>query len=360
MNKPQKLIHIRGLKAADGCLDNIAREGNLLLIEGWMVFPQRSLDSFTVYLDGQYVGSTPAKIREDVAAAFPHILHARQCAFSLRVQKPVEVGEAALTGRLDIVGYSANRPIAQFGTEISTWFRVHKTDLVAIPAPLPDLMRRVAGFDDPTAFKKSGLSLFQDFLNAIGRHVPVTSFRHMLDWGCGCGRSTVHFLTLPDGPEVFGCDIDAEAVEWCNRHLKEGAFRVISIAPPMPYEDGRFDLAVGYSVFTHLTREMQNVWLAEMHRVIAPGGFFLASTHGEVAASMRLTPKERFRMAWLGIYDERQDEALSGIAPAGYYRGTFQTRRYTLREWGKYFEIVDYIERGLGNFQDLVVMRRPE
>ena len=54
-----------------------------------------------------------------------------------------------------------------------------------------------------------------------------------------------------------------------------------------------------------------------------------------------------------------QNPALDGIAPEGYYRGVFQTREYTIQEWSKYFEILEYIERGVANYQDLVVMRRP-
>lgn len=60
-----------------------------------------------------------------------------------------------------------------------------------------------------------------------------------------------------------------------------------------------------------------------------------------------------------GIIDGTQDSALDGIAPEGYYRGVFQTREYTVRNWSTYFEILEYIERGAANYQDLVVMRRP-
>jgi hypothetical protein len=60
-----------------------------------------------------------------------------------------------------------------------------------------------------------------------------------------------------------------------------------------------------------------------------------------------------------GIFDGPPDRALDGIAPAGYYKKVYQSRDYTVKEWGKYFEILSYIERGLNAHQDLVVMRRP-
>jgi hypothetical protein len=55
---------------------------------------------------------------------------------------------------------------------------------------------------------------------------------------------------------------------------------------------------------------------------------------------------------------EFADHRLDGIAPDGYYRAVFQSQEYTLREWSGFFEILEYKERGAGNFQDLVVMKR--
>ena len=59
-----------------------------------------------------------------------------------------------------------------------------------------------------------------------------------------------------------------------------------------------------------------------------------------------------------GIY-EVADEELNGIAPKDYYYGTFQTRKYTLKEWSRYFKILEYKERVASNYQDMVVMKRP-
>jgi hypothetical protein len=95
-----------------------------------------------------------------------------------------------------------------------------------------------------------------------------------------------------------------------------------------------------------------------MRRIIAPGGLFLASTHGEFAASFTF-PKASQKIPLDGISDTMTDSKLNGVAPENYYRTVFQTREYTLREFSKYFEILEYIERGVANFQDLIVMRRP-
>ena len=178
----------------------------------------------------------------------------------------------------------------------------------------------------------------------------------MLDWGCGCGRITLHFLSLDCNIRVFGCDIDDEAVNWCDRNLPSGEFSIIDPFPPTSYPDRSFDLIIGYSVFTHLTRDAQFAWLEEMRRIICPGGLFLASVHGESVAGDE-SPMLLKKVQRKGIWDRTKDLTLEGIAPKGYYRGVYQTREYTIREWSRYFDVIAYINRGAGNRQDLVIMQ---
>ncbi|MGH7411996.1 MAG: hypothetical protein ACREJ6_13175 [Candidatus Methylomirabilis sp.] len=84
----------------------------------------------------------------------------------------------------------------------------------------------------------------------------------------------------------------------------------------------------------------------------------LASTHGVFAACFAF-PKDFATILRHGIYDNIHSPSLDGIVARGYYCDVYQTREYTIREWSNYFEILEYIERGMGNHQDLVVMRRP-
>jgi SAM-dependent methyltransferase len=126
--------------------------------------------------------------------------------------------------------------------------------------------------------------------------------------------------------------------------------------PPSQYEDSEFDLILSYSVFTHLRREVQEAWLRELHRVLKPGGWFVTTTHGEFAFQFTT---QRLKPEWpIDEFYDVADPTLNGIAPADYYRTTFQSEHYTRREFGKFFEIVEYAPRGATNFQDLVLMRK--
>jgi len=180
----------------------------------------------------------------------------------------------------------------------------------------------------------------------------------MLDWGCGCGRVTAHFLQMPEGPQVFGCDIDREAIQWCTQNLSKGTFAPLNPWPPAPYDNKSFDLIVSYSVFTHLHREAQEAWLAEMRRLLVPGGLFLTSTHGDFAFAFAF-PDRIAQFNADGIWDNLPDKTLDGVAPDGYYRSVYQTREYTVREWSRHFQVLEYVDSGAAKFQDLIVMQRP-
>ena len=96
-----------------------------------------------------------------------------------------------------------------------------------------------------------------------------------------------------------------------------------------------------------------------MRRIISPGGLFLASVHGEFATYFNF-PNSTVKdiLGKEGTYDGLKDTNLDGIAPEGYYRATLQSQEYTKKVYGKYFEILEYVERGYSNHQDLVVMKK--
>ncbi len=127
---------------------------------------------------------------------------------------------------------------------------------------------------------------------------------------------------------------------------------------------------LAYSVFTHLEPEVQFAWLGELRCVLAPRGLLLASIHGPLAASGSFPDPPRGRLSSLfgrgrapsvlkdGFFDAGEDAALAGIAPEGYYRGSFQTPEWTRREWSRFFQILEIREGGMNSHQDLVVLER--
>ena len=99
-----------------------------------------------------------------------------------------------------------------------------------------------------------------------------------------------------------GVDVDRRQIDWAARHLP-GRFEVIPTAPPTALASGSFDLIFTISVFTHLDESMQEAWLAELARLLRPGGLLLATTHSpEIArTSPGVTPAELTRLAQRGF-----------------------------------------------------------
>ena len=254
---------------------------------------------------------------------------------------------------IDVVAITRRGPSGRLSIRYRTNYRE------GIPDPPLELASRVTRLENLEAYWVSGLQTAGEFFSALMRHADLAAIHRLLDWGCGCGRVTSLFLRNSPIEEIHGCDVDGQAIAWCSANLTKGHFRRTEPHPPTPYADGTFDAIISFSVFTHLTRDVQKEWLREMRRVLKPGGIFLASVHGEFAASFSDDSSVRRDLQSDGISDGLLDHKLDAIAPEAYYRCVYQTRAYTTCEWSPYFDIVEYVERSMGHYQDLVVLRKP-
>jgi cyclopropane fatty-acyl-phospholipid synthase-like methyltransferase len=120
---------------------------------------------------------------------------------------------------------------------------------------------------------------------------PIEAVKSLLDFGCGCGRVLRQWASLPS-TEVHGTDYNPKLIAWCRENLRFASIGLNGLAPPLVYEDERFDLVFAISVFTHLTTDLEDRWIAELHRVLRPGGRLLLSARGTAWVD-HLTREER-------------------------------------------------------------------
>jgi len=115
---------------------------------------------------------------------------------------------------------------------------------------------------------------------------------NILDWGCGPGRVIRHMRTTAGNDHhFFGCDYNPAYINWCAAHIPGVSFRKNELDPPLPYGDQSMNLIYGLSIFTHLSAAKHSEWIAELLRVLQPGGILFITTHGDITRE-NLIPEE--------------------------------------------------------------------
>lgn len=117
----------------------------------------------------------------------------------------------------------------------------------------------------------------------VARQLPFKAGSRILDVGCGPGWFWA--ATANELPEKLGLTLSDlshgmvhEAVERC-RPLCFGAVTGRQAdATALPFEDGSFDTVMAMHMLYHLAEPTKGI--AEMYRVLKPGGFLAVTTNG--------------------------------------------------------------------------------
>ncbi len=148
-----------------------------------------------------------------------------------------------------------------------------------VPFPPDYLIYESFQLDLQKYFETSKLDA-QYLLQQLSHHTDLKGKR-ILDWGCGPGRIIRHLPELVSGNcEFYGTDYNHKSIDWCGKHLKGIKFNNNSIKAELPYPDDFFDIIYGISIFTHLSEKMHYEWLAELSRILKPGGIIYFTSQG--------------------------------------------------------------------------------
>jgi SAM-dependent methyltransferase len=110
----------------------------------------------------------------------------------------------------------------------------------------------------------------------IARYAFATRFvdgKRVLDLGCGTGYGTAELAKYAF--EAVGVDISREAIDYAKAHYRNARYVEVP-ATDLPFDSATFDVVVSFELIEHLSD-----WrplLAQVKRVLHPGGLFIVST----------------------------------------------------------------------------------
>lgn len=108
--------------------------------------------------------------------------------------------------------------------------------------------------------------------------------RRFLDAGCGTGNNLLH---LQERGQAVGIELSEDALRFCRTR---GVAAVRGSVLELPFGSGRFDGVTSFDVIYHLWVQDDRAAVAEMARVLKPGGLLLVRVPA-------------FRVLW-GAHDE--------------------------------------------------------
>ena len=143
--------------------------------------------------------------------------------------------------------------------------------------------------------------LFAGTADVMRRQVipPITTFlreeagargKRLLDVACGTGRTLAQIAEAHPELKLYGLDLSPYYVQEARGTLADvpNVSLVAENAEHMPFADALFDVVTSVYLFHELPRNARRKVIAEMHRVLRPGGLLVIEDSGQYAESGEL------------------------------------------------------------------------
>jgi len=191
------------------------------------------------------------------------------------------------------------------------------------------------GHDDPwrnRCIERAQRPIIRRAIGNSARSLGEKSKR-VLDLGCGVGRwiseLTTHF------PNYLGVDISRPMLRIASERYPEHVFSkqenmVLNI------EDGSVDFAVSIAVLHHNSYENQDKLLAELHRVLRPGGeLLLFESNGRPTKNNISIFYPRSPEDWVATVEQRGFKLIEKCGTAYYFISAILSRIIGSEKWLK-------------------------
>lgn len=183
--------------------------------------------------------------------------------------------------------------------------------------------------------------------------VSLADAGSFLEFASGYGRLTRHFVHTISPSKITVSDIDPRAVDFVRETFGVGGFYSASTAEEVAH-DGRYDVIVVVSLFSHLPEASWRPWLERLHRMLNADGVLLFSTHNFHDAD----PKD-FETQAEGFLYRRQNET-RGRLDVQQYGAAYVSDAYVKGAVAEHFagRLLTFAPHALMGGQDAYVVRR--
>ncbi|MEJ8838819.1 class I SAM-dependent DNA methyltransferase, partial [Ramlibacter sp. AN1133] len=211
---------------------------------------------------------------------------------------------------------------------------------------------------------------------ACAKHgTPIEPGAQILDFGVSWGRIIRFFMKDVEPSSLHGVDISTDYLDAARQTGVPGHLHRIDPLGRLPYEDRAFDLVYAYSVFTHLPENVQDHWLPEIACSLKPGGLLVATVEPPrfIDHFLPLDPDDKSLHPWhaatarkiradVGIKERLQQQGFVYIPDRDgvneVYGDCAMTPGYVREHWGRYLEVLDFLDDADRFWQAVVVARK--
>jgi len=159
---------------------------------------------------------------------------------------------------------------------------------------------------------ESGQIHFKSFFEFIKKYRKSFLNKSILDYGCGHGRITRYITKILSPEKLVAADVWESAVNFCAEQFNTTPF-LISEKNPISKLGLKYDIIIGYSVFSHLPPQSFVSNLTELKNSLNDNGILLFTTHGKYHSDLnKLSLKDGFHYGSLGKNPNHTGGRLSG------------------------------------------------
>ena len=198
---------------------------------------------------------------------------------------------------------------------------------------------------------------------------PLSESR-VLDFGCGWGRLTRYLARDVEPGNLYGCDPVEQILQVCRDSGVPATLARSDFVPERLPFDVEFDLALSFSVFTHISEAAHESCLQALHRSLRPGALLSLTVRPpeylRFSPLMRpalesLGPEPAARLAgprYLFVPHPAEPSHLQYEGGEMTYGETVITLPYVRERWSQWFELlaVDVLVGDL--YQLMLTLRR--